>query len=205
MKNLIAFIMVVIASYGGYRYWNAQHQKAQVIVIEQTPVNTPSGPRLSPEGTYFLLDYYGVHTDHGVIGWTPGQQVRAVSGKQSEVDKRWVSDGQLQAQVDEALLTRDIDLAARLGSTDSTMQASAAQQALTARDQQMAAEKRVQAEAARAEALASRQRARTIHTAASTPANPLDRDARPTNGGRQVSRAPDIPNAYTLPQTTSSH
>ncbi len=157
-------------AYGGYRYWNDHQRPVPVAVV----------PRLAPEGIYFLLDYYGVHTEHGVTGWTPGQQVKTVAGKTADQNGVWVTDGQLQAQVDPTILTREIDLADKLRSTDSTVQAKASQQAIAARDQQLAQEKRDQAAAARAASQAPPSYGRSARVYA-TPANPLDRDAKATN------------------------
>lgn len=190
MKYIIALVAAGLLALGGHQYWLANQHPDQH--------HEPPGPRLAEEGTYFLLEYHGVRTSRGVTGWAPGQQVKRVSGKQSEIGEVWVTDGQIESSVPTAILTREIDLAARLASSDTATQEQAYRRAQAVRDKQMADEKLAQADALRAQRLSTQ--TRTVFVAA-TPSNPLDRDAKATNGGRQVARSPDLPGVIYQNQT----
>ena len=126
MRTFFLLLLICGLGYVGYLYW----PKPEVLVVSppSTPEPTVRAPRLAPPGTYFLIDYVSVPTAHGMVGWIPGQEVHQVPLEESDAGKRWMTDGTLQAQVPLSLLTRDIDLAARLADADASSQEKAAVQ-----------------------------------------------------------------------------
>lgn len=84
---------------------------------------TKKGPRLAPEGTYFLTERITTVTTDGVIGAAPGTEVRVAS---VDLDGHKVTDGELEFLVTADQLTRDLDLRDKLVAEDLKLRRTAA-------------------------------------------------------------------------------
>lgn len=110
MKRILLLLVMVAIGLLGYRIYTYQ---------------PPPEKRYAPPGTFFLLRYVSAPTLTGVIGLTPGEEVRIVKGK-SAPGTRLVTDGQHQFEVAQTDLTDDLDVADSVRTEDRTRQKTAA-------------------------------------------------------------------------------
>ena len=87
------------------------------VSAESPPVAaTPSEyHRLAPPGVLYLLEYFSLKSDTGVIGFAPGTRLRLIEDKGETIV---VSDGRTKFEVDEDKLTNDLDIAAVAANQD---------------------------------------------------------------------------------------
>jgi hypothetical protein len=78
------------------------------------------GPRLAPEGTYFLLQRVSLQIDSGIIGFAPGTKVTLVEKGDPLCT---VSDGHYQFAITCPQLTNDLDIAENAAKSDYAAQA----------------------------------------------------------------------------------
>ena len=105
-RDWIALTCVMII---GFVVWaeRGRWMPAQVIYCPATPP-----PRhLSPEGTFYIVQYVSAHTQHGVAGFDPGVEVRLVSVNKSK-GTLCVTDGKYQADVGPMQITNDLEVLA---------------------------------------------------------------------------------------------
>ena len=99
---------------------------AQQGAAKPTPAHLVTAERrLAPEGTYFLVERASLPIESGVIGFAPGTKVTLLNQNDSGST---VTDGQYQFTVQSSYLTNDLDIAARVATTDYAAQARIAEQ-----------------------------------------------------------------------------
>src|SRR5438552_11978482 len=154
MKMILAVTSILIAGYFLWRWFApgptehnavapapAQHSAAksttaarptppkrlaQQGAAKPTPAHLVTAERrLAPEGTYFLVERASLPIESGVIGFAPGTKVTLVDQSDSGST---VTDGQYQFTVQSSYLTNDLDIAARVATTDYAAQARIAEQ-----------------------------------------------------------------------------
>lgn len=83
----------------------------------------PVRHRYAPAGVYYLVRYYSIKSERGVVAFVPGQEVRATNKLRPVLGKVAVTDGRYTAYVDADALTDDMDVAAAIGQGDIDTQA----------------------------------------------------------------------------------
>jgi len=71
----------------------------------------PANHRLAPEGTLYLIKYYGVKKVSGVIGVLPGTRLKLVKDLGETMKVKTADEYRIEFEVDSDKLTNDIDLA----------------------------------------------------------------------------------------------
>jgi len=145
MKMILAVTSILIAGYFLWRWFApgpTEHNAvapapAQRSAAKSTTAARPTPPkptpahlvtaerRLAPEGTYFLVERASLPIESGVIGFAPGTKVTLLNQNDSGST---VTDGQYQFTVQSSYLTNDLDIAARVATTDYAAQARIAEQ-----------------------------------------------------------------------------
>ena len=140
MKNLIFLVVIAAAGYFGYTYWQKLHPATAEMVetapapemvpgAPASPVAPPASvappvvphvPNLAPAGTWFLLTQVAVTTDSGVVGKTPGTQVKQLAAVPAGLR---VTDGHDEFTVSAMQVTNDVDVARRILDADRATQA----------------------------------------------------------------------------------
>jgi hypothetical protein len=110
------FLLLILIGLGAWAYFHFYRADA-----EQAP--PPHEPHLAREGTFFVLQYVSVPSNHGIIGFEPGREVHFVR-VDHEKGLMVVSDGTYDVEMKPSQLTNDIDIAglARKGDEDSQRQ-----------------------------------------------------------------------------------
>lgn len=111
--------LLLIVLVGGMT-WYVRHQRAQAMTLataatigaDGAPATPPPGAphHYAPEGTFYMLQYVSVRTEHGMAGFEPGCEVHLKSVNQA---KRVlvVSDGTHTVEVSPSMVTNDLDVA----------------------------------------------------------------------------------------------
>ena len=103
--------------------WSHFSESAPATAATQPPLAEPAPAQvMAPPGTYYVLSYFATVTDHGAIGWTPGQEVSATRQIADDPAALVVTDGRYSATVPRVLLTRDVETAADLRRADQASQ-----------------------------------------------------------------------------------
>ena len=140
MKNLIFLVVIAVAGYFGYTYWQKQlhPDTAELVATAPAPEMAPGAPaspvappasvapplvphvaNLAPAGTWFLLTQVAVTNDSGVVGKTPGTQVKQLAAVPSGLR---VTDGHDEFTVTAMQVTNDVDVARRILEADRATQ-----------------------------------------------------------------------------------
>jgi hypothetical protein len=149
MKSL--FLVILLTVFGYYAY---QHYATQPPVPLKEMAPTPQ-VRLSPEGTYFVVQPFSVTHEHGIHGFPAGKKVTLV---RKDGPDFIVTDGTMEGRAPAEAFTNDLDQAEQL-QTDASRQHNAMIQARQQHERQKARELVEQSQAMAAQATDQKEKA----------------------------------------------
>jgi hypothetical protein len=105
-RDLVALTCLIIIV---FVFWAERDRwmPAQVVYVPATP----PARRLSPEGTFVIVQYVAARTQRGIAGFEPGMEVKLVSVNKNQ-RTLCVTDGKYQADVSPMQITNDLEVAA---------------------------------------------------------------------------------------------
>lgn len=110
MKTIIILIIIVAASFFGYKYFFSEKlqispQGPPQISPQISPQSSP--PRLAPPGTFYVKDKISITTEDGITSLPPGKKVTLVRESGNSIV---VTDGIQEFDVARSSLTNDLDI-----------------------------------------------------------------------------------------------